>query len=57
LKREYVQVGNSIQISKPGSRSTNSLYATNPWESSKENPIAIFYGPLVFAIPNHEKNM
>jgi len=42
---------------KPSPSSTNTIYATNPRESPKKNPVAIFYGPPLFAIPNHEKNI
>jgi len=45
------------QMWKPWPSSTKTIYATNPSESKKWNPILVFYRPPVFHIPTQEKNI
>jgi len=56
-KNKYIQVGNGFQTWKPWTPTSNKIYAPNPKESKNKDPNAIFYEPLVFAIPTHEKDM
>jgi len=53
----YVQVENGFQICSQCLSITNTIYATNPRDSEKCNPILVFYGPPVFAISAQEEYM
>jgi len=55
-KRIFVQVGNGFPAWKSRFCTSKTIYATHPRGSKKLNANAVVYGPVIFAIPTHERN-
>jgi len=56
-KKNTYKLENGFQAWKPWTHTSKTIYATNPKESKKQDTNAVFYRPLVSAIPTQEKRI